>query len=44
VPSISEPIKILGEGEITKNGLIFEGLKISQSAKDKIIKAKGIIK
>ncbi|MEK7198080.1 MAG: uL15 family ribosomal protein [Patescibacteria group bacterium] len=36
-------VKILGEGEINKK-LIFQDVLLSKSARDKIIKAKGIIK
>ena len=36
-------VKILGKGELTK-ALIFENCLVSKSAKDKIIKAGGIIK
>lgn len=36
-------VKILGKGEISKK-LIFQDILLSKSARDKIIKAKGIIK
>ena len=36
-------VKVLGDGEITKK-LIFSGLKFSKSAREKILKAGGVIK
>ena len=44
VAKIKLPIKILGTGELERKGLVFEDVKISAGAREKIAKAGGEMK
>ncbi len=43
IKKLSQPVKILGEGEV-KKAFVIEGLAVSETARKKIIKAGGEIK
>jgi large subunit ribosomal protein L15 len=44
IAKIKLPVKILGNGELKISGLIFSNVKVSSSAKEKIVKNNGVIK